>query len=127
MRFGGWFTSALLAVALFYSVLLLGNYNLVASRVLGGQYQDLFMLTALWCLWAMLTSLHNGISLICQVLKKFKEISYANTLAAILSLGATYVFTIKYDLPGALAGVVISEALMIVMLFRMLIVPANSK
>lgn len=127
MRLGRWFTFALLAVVLLYSALLLGGYDLIADRVLGDRYHDLFVLTVLWCVWAMLFSIHNGIALINQVLKQFKAISHANTFAAILSLGATYVFTISYELPGAFAGVVLSEALLIIILLRVLSVAGNSK
>lgn len=127
LRLGRWFSVGLLAVALFYSVILLSCYDSISNIVFGGHYNDLFLLTAIWCFWTILSCVRNGIALVAQVLKKFKEISNSNIVAAILSLGGTYVFTITNDLPGALAGVVLSEVLLIIMLFRVLIVAANSK
>lgn len=126
MHLGCMFTLALLAVALLYSALLLGSYDFISNKVLGDHYHDLFLLTALWCLWAMLSAINNGIALISQVLKQFKAISHANTITAILSLCVVYVFSINYGLPGAMAGVLLSEAILMIVLFYVLRIGGGS-
>lgn len=125
MRAGMRVTSVLLALVVLYSLPLLAGYNLIATSILGAQYEGLFMLTALWCLWAVFSSVHSGISLVCQVLKQFKYISFANTASAIIALGLTYFLTIKFDLSGALVGVVVSEIFIVVVLSRIVVMSSK--
>lgn len=121
MKLGRLITSALLAVALLYCAALLGGYDLIVDKVLGANYQDLFVITALWCLWTCLTAVRNGAELVWQVLKRFKKLSGVNTFGALLSLVATYVLTSIYGLHGALIGLVLGEVVMIIFLFRILL------
>ena len=98
MRLGEWVTSALLVDALLYSTILLFCYDFIVDKVLGENYQDLFLITVLWCLYTCLLALRNGAEMIGQVLKKFKRLSSANTYSAIVSLIATYWLTVSLSL-----------------------------
>ncbi|NLT22788.1 MAG: hypothetical protein GXX82_07050 [Syntrophorhabdus sp.] len=99
----------LLAVAIAYSTILLSCYDMIVNSVWGEKYGGLFALTALWSLYTCLLALRNGTEMIGQILKKFKNLSRINTYSAIVSLVATYLFTINHGLPGALVGLIIGE------------------
>jgi len=120
MRLGQWVTSALLVVALLYSTILLFGYDFIVDKVLGENYQDLFLITVLWCLYTCLLALRNGAEIIGQVLKKFKRLSSANTYSAIVSLIATYWLTVGYGLSGALIGLITGEAVLILLAYSIL-------
>ncbi len=115
-----WVTSALLVVALLYSAILLGGYDFIVDKVLGENYQDLFLITVLWCFYTCLLALRNGAEMIGQVLKKFKRLSSANTYSAIVSLIATYWLTVGYGLPGTLIGLITGEAILILLAYSIL-------
>jgi len=121
MSLGRWITFALLVVALLYSVILLGGYDFIVDTVLGENYQDLFLITVLWCLYTCLLALRNGAEMVGQVLKKFKSLSSANTYGAIVSLIATYWLTVGYDLPAALIGLAIGEIVLIILVYRFVV------
>ena len=120
-------TSTLLAVALLYSAILLGGYDFIADKILGDKYQDLFLIIVLWCFYTCLLALRNGAEMVGQVLKKFRNLSSANTYSAIVSLIATYWLTVGYGLPGALIGLASGEITLIVLLYYLLLatMPTN--
>lgn len=120
MRLGRWITSTLLTVALVYSAILLSGYDFIANKILSEKYQDLFLITVLWCLYTYFLALRNGVEMIGQVLKKFKCLSSANTYSAIISLIATYLLTVGYGLSGALIGLIIGEAALAFFIYRIL-------
>lgn len=124
---GGLVTFVFLGVALVYSAILLAGYDLIVGKVLGANYSDLFFLTTLWCLWVCLAAIRNGFDLMGQVLRKFRSLSLVNVIASLLSLGGSYVFAVKYGLPGALIGLILSKALLILMLFRILTATTESQ
>lgn len=120
MRLGRWITSTLLTVALVYSAILLSGYDLIANKILSEDYQDLFLITVLWCLYTYFLALRNGVEIIGQVLKKFKCLSSAYTYGAIISLIATYLLTVGYGLSGALIGLIIGEAALAMFIYSIL-------
>ena len=113
---GKWITFTLLSVALLYSALLIGGYDFIVDKVLGGRYHNLFFITILWCLYTCLLALRNGTEMIGQVLKRFKSLSKANTFGAIATLLATYWLTVSYGLTGTLVGYLMGEALLTVII-----------
>ena len=126
IKLGRIITFALLSVSLLYCAVLLGGYDLIVATVINGNYQGMFLITALWCLWACLASIRNGAELVAQVLKRFKGLSGVNSIGALVSLVATYVLTTIYGLPGALFGLVLGKFVMIIFLFRISLFRKNS-
>lgn len=116
IRSGRVVTFVLLSLAMLYCGLLLTGYRLVVDTIWGDKYQQLFTITALWCLYTCLLAFRNGLEMVGQVLKEFKRLSQANTWSAIASVVMTYWLTVSYGLPGALAGLAIGEMVLIAML-----------
>ena len=117
IRLGRWITFSLLMVALLYSAILLSSYDFIADKVLTEDYRDFFLITALWCLYTCFLALRNGIEMIGQVLKKFKQLSIANMYSAVVSLIATYWLTVGYGLPGTLIGLIAGEISLILLAY----------
>ncbi|OPY00577.1 MAG: Polysaccharide biosynthesis protein [Syntrophorhabdus sp. PtaB.Bin047] len=110
----------LLTVAVTYNTILLCGYDMIVNRVWGDKYGGLFALTALWSLYTCLLALRNGMEMIGQILKKFKNLSRINAYSAIISLVATYLLTINHGLPGALVGLIIGEITQLWLIHNML-------
>lgn len=127
VKLGKWITFALLGVALLYSAILLTGYDFIVDKTLGENYQNLFLITLLWCLYTCLLALRNGAEMVGQVMKKFRQLNSANTYAAIVSLAATYWLTVSYGLPGALIGLASGEILLIVLLYYFLLASLPTK
>jgi len=120
VKLGKWITFALLGVALLYSVILLTGYDFIVDKILGENYQNLFLITVLWCLYTCFLALRNGTEMIGQVLKKFKRLSIANMYSAVMSLIATYWLTVGYGLPGTLIGLIAGEISLILLAYGVL-------
>lgn len=111
----------LLTIALFYCVILLGNYDFIVDIVLEDSYQDLFVITALWCLYTCLLAIRNSAEMIGQVRKEFIRLSSANTFSAFVSLAATYWLTFLYGVSGALMGLIVGEIILIILFYRFVV------
>lgn len=125
MKLSLFFTSTLLFVSMFYCTILLVGYDLIVNKIFGANYQGLFALTVLWCLWTCLFAVRTGAEIVGQVLKKFKSLTLVNMLSAFFSLTATYILTTIYGLPGSLIGLLLGEILLITLIFRILMVSSN--
>lgn len=121
VKYGFVVTLVLLAVALIYCSILLGGYEFIVIRLLGDKYQDVFSIVLLWCVYTCLLALRNGAELSSQVLRKFKNLSTANSLSALVSIFAVYGLTVAIGLQGALLGLAVAEFLLIVWLCRMML------
>jgi len=121
MALGRLVTFVLLVVLLLYSAILMGGYNFIVNTVLGDNYPDLFVITALWCLYTCLLAVRNCVEMIGQALKEFRRLSDANTFSAFISLAATYWLTLLYGLPGALIGLAIGEIVLIILVYRFVV------
>lgn len=120
MKWGFVVTFVLLLMSVFYCFALLVGYDFVVEKVLGDGYQDLFVITALWCLYTVLLSLRSGAEMISTVLKKFRSLTTVNTVSAIVSLLSTFWLAVSYGLPGALIGVAVGEIILLAMLYYLL-------
>lgn len=104
----------LLILALIYSTVLLSAYEYIIPLIIGNNnYPDLFIITLWWCGYVCILGVRNGSELSNQVLKKFKYLSFANSVSAIVSLVATYALTVIYNLTGAQVGLLIGEIVLI--------------
>lgn len=121
MTLGLLITFALLVVVLLYCALLLGSYDWIVDKILGENYQGLFVMIALWCLYTCLLALRNGAEMVGQVLKKFRDLNRANIYGAIVSLIVTYWLTVGYGLTGALIGLAMGEIVLIILLYYLLL------
>lgn len=119
---GRWVSFALLVIALLYSAILLGGYGTIVNKIYGEKYQEIFMITVLWCLYACLLALRNGAEMTGQVLKEFKYLSSANTYSTIITLIVSYSLTVNFGLFGAMIGLILGEIVLIILISKIQII-----
>ena len=117
---GRWLTVVYLSFGLVYSSVLLSSYEIVISNFVNESYGDLFVLTLLWCIYAIILAIRNSQDIIAQVLRKFKKLTVINFLSAIITLIASYFLAKTFGLNGVLIGMIIGELFLILMLFFIL-------
>lgn len=113
----------LLLFMIFYCSILLIEYDFIKNKIFGEKYQDLFLITIFWCLYACFLAIRIGAEMVGEILNRFKRLSWANMLTAIISLSATYILVIFYGSPGSLIGICVGEIVLIFLIIRILIMP----
>ncbi|SNR36997.1 lipopolysaccharide biosynthesis protein [Lutibacter flavus] len=117
---GGLLTKIYLVFGVTYSIVLLLSYNTIISGFLNDSYQDLYVLTMYWCLYAVMLAFRNGKDIIAQVLQKFKQLTIVNIISSLITLLGCYVFAKYFGLKGNIIGLIFGEVVLIIMLHFLL-------
>ena len=113
---GALLTKIYLIFGITYSLILILSYNKLISGFLNDSYQDLYLLTIYWCLYAVILAFRNGKDIIAQVLQKFKQLTIINLISSIVTLLSCYFFTKYFGLDGNIIGLIFGEVVLIIML-----------
>jgi len=113
---GALLTKIYLIFGITYSLILILSYNTLISGFLNDSYQDLYLLTIYWCLFAVMLAFRNGKDIITQVLQKFKQLTIINLISSIVTLLSCYLFAKYFGLKGNIIGLIFGELVLIIML-----------
>ncbi len=111
-------SAGLLGIALLYSLLLLSTMHWLIPLLLGESYVDLDLLVFSWCLFTLFVATRNGLAMGLEVLKDFKAILKANSIAAIVSIGLVGAMSVFWEGPGAIIALAVAEFSLCVLLYR---------
>lgn len=113
-------TSFFLFVTISYSMLLLMGFKSISFLLSNYNYNDLFPLVILWCIYAISLGLRNGILIIIQVLQEFKKLSKIYAITCVLTIIFSYLLGISWSVYGVIMGLIIGELANIFMLSKLL-------
>lgn len=117
---GALLTKIYLIFGITYSLILILSYNTLISGFLNDSYQDLYLLTNYWCLFALVLAFRNGKDIIAQVLQKFKQLTIINVISSIVTLLSCYLFAKYFGLEGNIIGLILGEFVLIIILHMLL-------
>lgn len=110
----------LAAVSLLYSLLLLTALPWVLPLTLGGSYQNVGGLVIAWCLVTVVLALRNGLTIVLQVIRAFRDLLIANVAAAVMAIGCSIALATSFGSLGAIIALAVAEIGLCVFLVKLL-------
>lgn len=108
----------LAAIVIVYSMMILTFYDVVQRLFIGSKYGDLFIIVMMWCIYTCLTAYKTGLEIFMLASKRFKEQAMVNFIGALVSLIVTFWLASMYGVSGAVAGLSISELVVILLMMN---------
>lgn len=108
------------AFALLYSALLLTLLPWALPLTLGEAYQHIGILVGAWCLVAVVLALRNGLTMVLQVVRAFRDLLFANAAAAVVAILLAVALTFTLGSLGAIIAVAIAEIVLSIFLVKLL-------
>ncbi|MBV6389872.1 MAG: hypothetical protein JNIBNLAF_01523 [Nitrosomonas europaea] len=102
----------LTAFSLLYTLLLLVLLPWVLPLALGEAYQHTGNLVMAWCLVTVFLALRNGLAMVLQVVRVFRELLTANMIAAAVAILLVIVLSMMLDNLGAIIAIAIAEVVL---------------
>ncbi len=113
-------TLLLVSVASFYTLVLLVALPWLLPHVLGDVYGHTRVLVAAWCFVAIIMAARNGLTMIFQVVKRFRGLMLVNTLAAVVGLSLSIILAWSIGSVGAILALLAAELFLCTLLAFML-------
>jgi O-antigen/teichoic acid export membrane protein len=110
----------LATVAFLYAALLLALLPWVLPLVLGEAYQNAGVLVMAWCVVAVTLAVRNGLTLVLEVVRAFRDLLWANLAAAVSALVLVTALAIGLGSLGAIAALAIAELFLCTLLLKLL-------
>lgn len=108
----------LAAIVIVYSMMILAFYDVAQRLFIGSKYGDLFIIVVMWCVYTCLTAYKTGLEIFMLASKRFKEQATVNFIGALVSLSMVFLMTNIYGISGSVAGLSISELVVIVLIMN---------
>jgi len=105
-------TSMLTAFSLLYTLLLLVLLPWALPLALGEAYQHTGNLVMAWCLVTVFLALRNGLTMVLQVVRVFRELLTANMIAAAVAILLVIVLSMMLGSLGAIIAIAIAEVVL---------------
>lgn len=114
-------TIGLTLIGVIYISIILIGYGAIAPMILGKSLdENIWILTVAWCFSVLVQGPLNSAAIHLQALQKFKEISIANTVSAIISVALTALFCSAMGLKGAILGLVSGDLVLATLLWMVI-------
>jgi O-antigen/teichoic acid export membrane protein len=117
IKIGSLISMFLFVATVLYCSLLLSTYDLISTHFFNSKYDDVFSVTALWCIYLCAAAFRNGAEMSAQALGKNKNLGKVNAVSAVVGLTTTYWLTSLHGLIGSIIGLIVAESLMSLLLF----------
>jgi len=104
----------LISIALVYSTLVLYFWPQLSAFILGNQYDGLFWIAALWCVYACLLGARNSAEFAAQAMRMFRSLTFISAFCAPVALASVWFLAGYWGLGGAVLGVITGEIAMVV-------------
>lgn len=110
----------LTAFSLLYTLLLFVLLPWALPLALGEAYQHIGHLVLAWCLVSVALALRNGLTMVLQVIRAFRDLFFANVIAAAVAILLVIVLSMMLDSLGAIIALAIAEIVLCFSLAKLL-------
>jgi len=110
----------LAAFSLLYTLLLIVLLPWALPLALGEAYQHVGYLVMAWCLVSVFLALRNGLTMVLQVIRAFRDLFFVNVIAAAVAILLVIALCTTFDSLGAIIALAIAEIVLCFSLVKLL-------